>query len=160
VAWPIPLGSAGVCPARAEELGRRWAWRGFGSREPPPSADHPPHGEGAPHVRDGRDGQPCGAGALAVGTRPPPLEYAATRARHAISLKAVRHIKDDLWLFVMLPDAPPVSGLFPFSATCRRDSDISFFPTVGDRERRTVRPAHAPSPSARGATAGAVAGDA
>jgi hypothetical protein len=44
-----------------------------------------------------------------------PPEYAAMRARRAISLKAVRHSNDDLWSFVMLPDAPPVSGLFPFS---------------------------------------------
>jgi hypothetical protein len=36
-------------------------------------------------------------------------EYAATRARRAINLKAVRHINDDLWSFVMLPDAPAVS---------------------------------------------------
>jgi hypothetical protein len=38
-----------------------------------------------------------------------PHEYAATRARRAISLKAVRHSNDDLWSFVMLPDAPTVS---------------------------------------------------
>jgi hypothetical protein len=38
-----------------------------------------------------------------------PQEYAATRARRAISLKAVRHSNDDLWSFVMLPDAPTVS---------------------------------------------------
>jgi hypothetical protein len=38
-----------------------------------------------------------------------PHEYAATRARRAISLKAVRHSNDDLWSFVMLPDAPAVS---------------------------------------------------
>jgi hypothetical protein len=46
-----------------------------------------------------------------------PQEYAATRARRAISLKAVRHSNDDLWSFVMLPDAPPVSRLprFPLS---------------------------------------------
>jgi hypothetical protein len=43
------------------------------------------------------------------------LEYAATRARRAISLKAVRHNNDDLWSFIMLPDAPLVSGLFPLS---------------------------------------------
>jgi hypothetical protein len=41
-----------------------------------------------------------------------PREYAATRARLAISLKAVMHSDDDLWLFVMLPDAPPVSRPF------------------------------------------------
>jgi hypothetical protein len=40
-----------------------------------------------------------------------PREYAATRARRAISLKAGRHSNDDLWSFVMLPDAPPVSWL-------------------------------------------------
>jgi hypothetical protein len=45
-----------------------------------------------------------------------PLEYAATRARRAISLKAVRHSNDDLWSFVMLPDAPPVSRHPPFSS--------------------------------------------
>jgi hypothetical protein len=45
-----------------------------------------------------------------------PREYAATRARHAISLKAVRHSDDNFWPFVMLPDAPPVSKLPPFSS--------------------------------------------
>jgi hypothetical protein len=38
-----------------------------------------------------------------------PQEYAAMRARHTISLKAVRHSNDNLWSFAMLPDAPPVS---------------------------------------------------
>jgi hypothetical protein len=38
-----------------------------------------------------------------------PEEYAAMRERHAINLKAVRHSNDDLWSFVMLPDAPAVS---------------------------------------------------
>jgi hypothetical protein len=42
-----------------------------------------------------------------------PREYAAARARHAISLKAGWHSNDDLWSFIMLPDAPPVSGLSP-----------------------------------------------
>jgi hypothetical protein len=46
---------------------------------------------------------------------PFPQEYAATRLRRAINLKAIRHSNDDLWWFVMLPDAPPVSRLsFPF----------------------------------------------
>jgi hypothetical protein len=40
-----------------------------------------------------------------------PSEYAATRVRRAISLKAVRHGNDDLWSFVMLPDAQAVSRL-------------------------------------------------
>jgi hypothetical protein len=44
-----------------------------------------------------------------------PQEYAATRARRAVNLKAVKSSNDDLWSFVMLPDGPLVSGLFPFS---------------------------------------------
>jgi hypothetical protein len=40
-------------------------------------------------------------------------EYAATRARHAVSLRLVPHSHDDLWSFVMLPDAPTVSGSPP-----------------------------------------------
>jgi hypothetical protein len=43
------------------------------------------------------------------------LEYTATRARCGISLKSVPHRDDDLWSFVMLPDAPAVSALLhPF----------------------------------------------
>jgi hypothetical protein len=42
-------------------------------------------------------------------------EYTATRSRHAISLKSVPHSDDDLWSFVMVPDAPVVSALLlPF----------------------------------------------
>jgi hypothetical protein len=41
-----------------------------------------------------------------------PKEYAATRVRRAISLKSVPHSDDDLWSFVMLPDAEPVSTVF------------------------------------------------
>jgi hypothetical protein len=84
-----------------------------------------------------------------------PPEYAATRARCAINLKAVKNSNDDLWSFIMLPDGLLVSGLFPpfpYSfAICRRDSDVSSFPAEGGRERRTVRPTHAPSPSAHAA---------
>jgi hypothetical protein len=43
-----------------------------------------------------------------------PKEYAATRVRRAINLKVVPHDDDDLWSFVMLPDAQPVSTVFPF----------------------------------------------
>jgi hypothetical protein len=82
-------------------------------------------------------------------------EYAATRARRAISLKAVKHSYDDLWSFVMLLDAPPVSGFSPFFvytfATRRRGFDLSLFPAEGNCERRAVRPAHTLSPSARAA---------
>jgi hypothetical protein len=44
-----------------------------------------------------------------------PPEYTATRARHAINLQAVKNSNDDLWSFIMLPDGPLVSGLFPLS---------------------------------------------
>jgi hypothetical protein len=44
-----------------------------------------------------------------------PQEYAATRARRAINLKAIKNSNYDLWSFVMLPDSPLVSGLFAFS---------------------------------------------
>jgi hypothetical protein len=40
-----------------------------------------------------------------------PRQYTTTRVRRVISLKAGRHSNDDLWLFVMLPDAPTVSRL-------------------------------------------------
>jgi hypothetical protein len=43
-----------------------------------------------------------------------PQEYAATRARRAISLKAGRYNNDELWSFVMLPDTPAVSRLSSF----------------------------------------------
>jgi hypothetical protein len=43
-----------------------------------------------------------------------PQEYAATRARRAVNLKAVKNSNGDLWSFVMLPDGPLVSGIFPF----------------------------------------------
>jgi hypothetical protein len=39
------------------------------------------------------------------------LEYAATKARRAISFKWVPRDDDDLWSFVMLPNAPPMSTL-------------------------------------------------
>jgi hypothetical protein len=71
-----------------------------------------------------------------------PPEYAATRARRAINLKVVRNSNDDLWSFVILPDGPLVSGLFPLflysSARCRHDSDISSFPIEGGYGRRAV----------------------
>jgi hypothetical protein len=47
-----------------------------------------------------------------------PREYAATRARRAISLKFVPHGHDDLWLFIMLPDGPAVSDLPPPPISC------------------------------------------
>jgi hypothetical protein len=40
---------------------------------------------------------------------PFPQEYAATRARRTINLKAVKHGHDDLWSFVMLPYGQQVS---------------------------------------------------
>jgi hypothetical protein len=58
-----------------------------------------------------------------------PQEYAATRARRAINLKAGRYSNDNLWSFVMLPDAPAVSrSSFPsYSlAAYRRGFDNRF----------------------------------
>jgi hypothetical protein len=82
-----------------------------------------------------------------------PTEYATTRVRRAINLKAVKNSNNDLWSFVMLPDGPLVSGLFTLflcsSARCRHDSDVLSFPAEGGCERRAVRPAHAPSLSVR-----------
>jgi hypothetical protein len=69
-----------------------------------------------------------------------PQKFATTRVRCAISLKAGRHNNDDLWSFVMLPDAPAVSGpsSFPRSlAMHRRDLDNCLL-AEGDRGRLTV----------------------
>jgi hypothetical protein len=44
-----------------------------------------------------------------------PREYVTTRARCAINLRSVPNRNDDLWSFIMLPDAPVVSRLLlPF----------------------------------------------
>jgi hypothetical protein len=59
-----------------------------------------------------------------------PQEYAATRVRHAISLKAGWYSNDDLLSFVMLPDAAAVSRLssLPRSLVMHRcDLNSSFF---------------------------------
>jgi hypothetical protein len=58
-----------------------------------------------------------------------PLEYAAARARRTISLKVGRHINDELWSFVMLPDATAVSRPSSLSyslAAYRRGFDNRF----------------------------------
>jgi hypothetical protein len=39
-----------------------------------------------------------------------PPEYAATRARRAISVTSMPHSNNDLWSFIMLLEAPVVSG--------------------------------------------------
>jgi hypothetical protein len=81
-----------------------------------------------------------------------PPEYAAMRARRAVRLKAGRHSNDELWSFVMLPDAATVSrpSSFPYSLVTRRcDPDNSFFLAEGDCGCLTVRPAHAPGSSSR-----------
>jgi hypothetical protein len=50
-----------------------------------------------------------------------PPEYAATRARRVISLRSVLHGNNNLWSFIMLPDAPAVSGPpFPFQSLVSR----------------------------------------
>jgi hypothetical protein len=57
-----------------------------------------------------------------------PPEYTATRARRAISLKAIRHGNDDLWSFVMLPEAPALSRLPSSFIPSRRAEVILTFP--------------------------------
>jgi hypothetical protein len=83
-----------------------------------------------------------------------PREYAATRARRAVSLKAVKHSDDDLWSFIMPPDDPGEwvlpFFLYPFM-TRRRGPNISLSLAEGNRERRAVPPAYPSSPSARAA---------
>jgi hypothetical protein len=156
VAWPIPFfapGPAGVSPARVEEPGGHRTGRDLGSREPSPPADHPLMERGLHIFEMEETANPMAlARSRLVHDRLPP-EYAATRARRAINLKAVKNSNDDLSSLVMLPDGPLVSGLFPLllysSARCRRDSDVSSFPAEGGRECSTVRPAHAPNPSER-----------
>jgi hypothetical protein len=91
-----------------------------------------------------------------------PQEYAAMRTRRAVNLKAMWTDDAALWKFVMLPHGPLVSG-FPslFGPSIRGASfDPEFYSlSAGDgRERRAVRPAHAPSPSARTCSAAAGAG--
>jgi hypothetical protein len=80
-----------------------------------------------------------------------PQEYAATRARRAISLKAGWYSNDELWSFVMLPDALAVSRLSSLYSLAmhRCDPDSSFFLAEGGCGLLTVRPAHAPSLSSR-----------
>jgi hypothetical protein len=67
-------------------------------------------------------------------------EYVATRARRAINLRVVKHSNDDLWSFVMLPDAPAVSRLsFPsYSLTAYRRNFDDHFLAGGDVRGRAV----------------------
>jgi hypothetical protein len=79
-------------------------------------------------------------------------EYAAMRARCSFNLRAMRVDDTALWAFTMLPEGPLVSRVpTPLSVYClvERCRDLGFHsPPAGDgRERHTVRPAHAPSPS-------------
>jgi hypothetical protein len=55
-----------------------------------------------------------------------PREYASTRARRAVNLSSMLTDNDDLWSFIILPDAPPVSRLplsFRFLVMYRCDLD-------------------------------------
>jgi hypothetical protein len=97
-----------------------------------------------------------------------PREYAVTRARRAIDLRAGRCDNASLWAFAMLPIGQLVSeflALFSCSAGFLgrwRVLRLCLIPADGAREHRAVRPAHAPvsRARARGATAKAGAGGA
>jgi hypothetical protein len=85
-----------------------------------------------------------------------PREYAAMRARCAVNLKAMRADDTALWAFTMLPEGPLVSrALTPLQSVDSWSSVavLEFYsPLAGDgHERCAVRPAHAPSLSARAA---------
>jgi hypothetical protein len=55
-----------------------------------------------------------------------PQEYAATRVRRAINLKAVKHSDDDLWSFAMLLEGPLVSwaSVFSLAILLRRAGEV------------------------------------
>jgi hypothetical protein len=75
-------------------------------------------------------------------------EYATTRARRAVNLKSMPHSHDDLWSFVMLPDALVVSGLLPrFKFSRHVDVTTDSF----RQQRATVQAAQSnpPRPRAR-----------
>jgi hypothetical protein len=76
------------------------------------------------------------------------------RARHAVSLRAMRVDDTALWAFTMLPEGPLVSRVptpLRFFWFAERRRDLGFHPPpAGDgREHRAVQPAHTPSPSTR-----------
>jgi hypothetical protein len=62
-------GSAGVAPQRTKKSSRCRARGGFGSFQPTPPADRPPHGEEAPHLQNDRGGRPYSVGMLAAAAR-------------------------------------------------------------------------------------------
>jgi hypothetical protein len=73
-------------------------------------------------------------------------EYAATRARCAVSLKSMSHSNDDLWSFVMIPDTPMVVGLFPrLKFLCRVGVGIDNF----RQQRVSVQAARSDRPTPR-----------
>jgi hypothetical protein len=78
-------------------------------------------------------------------------EYAATRAKRAISLRSVPHGHDDLWSFIMLPDAPTVSEPpFFYHVFCTmlvRSLTLSL--VEGDCGRRAIRSTDAPGSGGR-----------
>jgi hypothetical protein len=96
-----------------------------------------------------------------------PQEYAATRARRSINLRAMRVDNTALWVFTMLPEGPLLSRVPTPLQSVDSWSSVAVLefrsPPAGDGcERRAVRPAHTPSPSARtrSVAAGARAGGA
>jgi hypothetical protein len=97
---------------------------------------------------------------------PFPWSYAATRAQRAIDLRSGRCDDAALWMLEMLPVGQLVSGFPDFlsylAGLLGCQCILRLRPTLadGERERREVRPAHAPvpRPRVRGATARAGAG--
>jgi hypothetical protein len=78
-------------------------------------------------------------------------EYAATRARRGVNLKWVPHSDDDLWSFVMLPDAPSMSAPLLLLRFSRR---ISVGLIDSYQQRVTVNAARSDLPMPRVRAAG------
>jgi hypothetical protein len=110
ISFLVP-GSAGVAPQWTEESGRRRARGGFGSCQSTPPADRPPHGEEAPHLRNDRGGRPYSVGTLTAVARAFPSGVRGDEGEVRGNLRTMLTDNDNLWSFIMLPDAPPVSRL-------------------------------------------------
>jgi hypothetical protein len=73
-----------------------------------------------------------------------------TRARCAVNLRSVSIDRDDLWSFIMLPDAPPVSRLpFPLWFLVMRWCGPNTLLVEGDCGRRVIRSTDAPGSGGR-----------
>jgi hypothetical protein len=108
VARPIALlvsSPTGLSFDGAEGAGGRRADHGLGSRQPPPPADRR-----RLHIFEMEEtADPVALAQSRLQHDLFPWEYAATRARRAVNLNAMRVDDTALWAFTMLPEGPLVS---------------------------------------------------